>query len=248
MQKQSGASQSKSLLTRALYALRDLRSRRVFSALATHCGGDVLDVGGWDFFLTVRSKQIPFERWTCLEIDPRRTLDLDDPRFKCMHGDGCAMDFPDESYDTVISMQVLEHVFEPLRMMDEMARVLRPGGHLVLLVPQTANLHLLPHHYQNFTRSWVLAAAERTGLEVVSLEAMGGAFSTIASRLFYFFLQAFRADGYVYPEGRRPVLFYPLLPLMLLYAAVNIPACMLLSLGDLDEEPNNHLAVLRKAP
>ena len=48
------------------------------------------------------------------------------------------------------------------------------------------------------------------------------------------------------PECRRNALFYVLYPFMALYAFVNIPLCMLFALGDLTEEPNNHLVVARK--
>ena len=48
-------------------------------------------------------------------------------------------------------------------------------------------------------------------------------------------------------ENRRGPLFYLLLPVMCLYAAVSVPVCLLLSLGDLSEEPNNHLVVARKS-
>ncbi len=46
-----------------------------------------------------------------------------------------SLDFPDERFDVVISCDVLEHMEADDRAMAEMARVLRPGGILVLTVP-----------------------------------------------------------------------------------------------------------------
>jgi hypothetical protein len=46
---------------------------------------------------------------------------------------------------------------------------------------------------------------------------------------------------------RRSPLFYVLWPFMAASAIVAIPVCMLFSLGDLAEEPENHLAVAREA-
>jgi hypothetical protein len=60
------------------------------------------------------------------------------------------------------------------------------------------------------------------------------------------FFQAARADGMSDKRIRRKRKFWILLPLQALYAAVSIPICMLLSLGDLEEEPNNHLVIARK--
>ena len=182
----------KSALVRLLYLLRDWRSRELFRALREHCRGEVLDVGGWDFVRTAIDKRIPFERWTTLEPDPERTLDADDPRVSMLHGDGCAMKLPDASFDTLLNIQVLEHVLEPLRMVDECARVLRPGGKGVFFVATTSTMHLAPHYYGNFSRYWIEGAMRRAGLEIVELRPIGGVWSSMASHAFFFFLQAAR--------------------------------------------------------
>jgi len=46
--------------------------------------------------------------------------------------DARALDFPDASFDTVAAMHVLSVVPEPERVMAEIARVLRPGGQVVI--------------------------------------------------------------------------------------------------------------------
>lgn len=53
-------------------------------------------------------------------------LDLD--------SDGLAP-FPDASVDFVIANMVLDHVANPVRVLDEMFRVVRPGGHVMVSVP-----------------------------------------------------------------------------------------------------------------
>ncbi len=236
----------KPLLVRALYRARDFRSRALFAALRRHCRGDVLDVGGWDFFLTARRRGARFATWTTLEPSAERLPDLREPGFRVVQGDGCAMDFADASFDTVLCVQVLEHVFEPIRMVAEIGRVLRPGGAALLLLPQTSTTHLAPHYYGNFSRYWIRAALARTGLELVEHRPLGGVWSSMASHLFYFFLQAFRFPGMSDRECRRGALFYALFPLQALFALVALPVCLFLALGDLVEEPNNHLVVARK--
>jgi ubiquinone/menaquinone biosynthesis C-methylase UbiE len=47
-------------------------------------------------------------------------------------GDAQALDFPDESFDTVVSTYALCAVPDDRRAVQEMARVLRPGGRLLL--------------------------------------------------------------------------------------------------------------------
>jgi SAM-dependent methyltransferase len=45
-----------------------------------------------------------------------------------LHGDGKNIPFPDESFDYVYSHGVLHHIDQPRRMVEEIFRVLRPGG------------------------------------------------------------------------------------------------------------------------
>ena len=47
--------------------------------------------------------------------------------------DARAMDFPDASFDTVAAMHILSVVPEPERVMAEIARVLKPGGRVVIV-------------------------------------------------------------------------------------------------------------------
>lgn len=232
--------------TKLLYFARDLRSRKLFEAVAEQPLGTVLDVGGWDFYLTAEAHGARFTSWTVLDLPDKQPASIADPRIKFISGDGCNMDFPDGSFDTVLSVQVLEHVFDAQQMVAEMCRVLKPGGKLVLLVPQTSTLHMAPHHYYNFTRYWVAEVLRRNNMETVSLLPLGGRWSSTASHLVYFFLQSLRRSGMWIPEYRRSPWFYLLFPFMALFACVAIPICLIFSLADLREEPNNHLAVARK--
>jgi SAM-dependent methyltransferase len=236
----------KSPLVRLLYRARDFQSRALFDAILRHGAGEVLDVGGWDFFESIKRKGAKYASWTSLENDPARLLKLDDPAFRLVYGDGCALGFRDASFDTVLCLQVLEHVFEPIRMVDEIGRVLKPGGKAVFLIPQTSTTHLAPHYHQNLSRYWIARALPRAGLEIVEHHPLGGVWSSMASRLIYFFLQAARVPGMSDAAIRRGPLFYLLFPLMALYALVSIPICLVLGLGDLKEEPNNHLVVARR--
>jgi phosphatidylethanolamine/phosphatidyl-N-methylethanolamine N-methyltransferase len=47
--------------------------------------------------------------------------------------DAGAMDFPDATFDTVVTMHLLSVVPEPERVMAEIARVVRPGGRVVIV-------------------------------------------------------------------------------------------------------------------
>jgi SAM-dependent methyltransferase len=44
--------------------------------------------------------------------------------------------YPDESFDTVYSSHVLEHMEDPQKAVENWWRILKPGGHLIISVPE----------------------------------------------------------------------------------------------------------------
>lgn len=57
-----------------------------------------------------------------------------------LQSDGMHLPFRSGSFDLVISSEVIEHVLEPSKMMGEVARVLVPGGHLLITTPNWQSL------------------------------------------------------------------------------------------------------------
>src|SRR5262245_31626356 len=67
----------------------------------------------------------------------------------------CAIPVEDGSFDVVLCTEVLEHVPDPGRAVLEMARILRPGGTLLLTAPLGSILHQEPYHYYGgYTPHW----------------------------------------------------------------------------------------------
>lgn len=93
-----------------------------------------------------------------------------------------ALPFGDAAFDCVLTNEVLEHVPEPSRMMSEIARVLKPGGVLVLSAPMTWGLHHEPWDFYRYTPYGLRHLAESNGLVVESIEATSGFFVTFAQR------------------------------------------------------------------
>ena len=66
-----------------------------------------------------------------------------------------ALPFPDASFDAVLSVQSVEHVPDPERVVDEAARVLRPGGAAMFVTPNRltfarADEIIDPYHHVEF--------------------------------------------------------------------------------------------------
>jgi SAM-dependent methyltransferase len=89
----------------------------------------------------------------------------------------------DASFDHVLCTQVLEHVEDPLRVLSELCRVLRPGGRLWLTVPFVGELHEEPHDYFRYTPYALTSLCERAGLATVEVEPLSGYYTTIAQLL-----------------------------------------------------------------
>jgi len=90
-----------------------------------------------------------------------------------------ALPFTASSFDTVFSTQTLEHVEEPHLAVAEMARVLRPGGYLILTAPQTWRLHEKPYDFFRYTRFGLQYLMEHNQLRIIHLLPQGGAWATV---------------------------------------------------------------------
>lgn len=237
---------NKSFIARISHQIRNWRNKEVVNDTIRYCKGGVLDIGGGDFYLAIRNKKIDFNIWTVLEYSQEELPRINDNRYRAILGDGCNIPFKDSRFDIILNIQVLEHVLHPIKMVNEIARVMKPGGHGIFLIPQTIVMHLAPYHYYNFTRFWIKEAMDGAGLKILKLKPLGGIWSSMAAHFAFFFFQSMRFEGMSTAECKRNTIFYLLYPLMVLYALLSIPICLFLSLGDLSEEPNNYLVVVTK--
>ena len=98
-------------------------------------------------------------------------------------GDLEALPFADRTFDAALSIVTLEHVRHPQQVVAEMARVLRPGGQLLLVVPHQWEEHQQPHDYFRFTRYGLKMLVEESGLRITRIEPIGGIFRLISRRL-----------------------------------------------------------------
>lgn len=93
-----------------------------------------------------------------------------------------AEDIPveDGSFDAVLLTQVLEHVPDPARVLDELHRVLCPDGRLYLTAPLVWELHELPHDYYRYTEPGLRHLLDAAGFQDVRVEARNDCFTTLA--------------------------------------------------------------------
>ena len=79
----------------------------------------------------------------------------------------------DQTYDLVISGQALEHIEYPWLTMKEIARVLKPSGFCIIIVPSSIEEHRYPLDCYRYYPDGVAALARQADLNVVHLSTGG---------------------------------------------------------------------------
>jgi SAM-dependent methyltransferase len=76
-------------------------------------------------------------------------------------------------FDTVVCINVLEHLVDPEQAMEGFKMVTRPGGHILILVPAHQWLYSAAdralHHTMRYSRGGLRATIERSGVELIEL-------------------------------------------------------------------------------
>lgn len=141
-----------------------------------------------------------------------------------------ALPFRDATFDAAVHIVTIEHLREPGRALEEMARTLVPGGLLLVAAPHEWEVHQAPHDYFRYTRHGLEYLLKRAGFEVREMRPAGGYFRLLARRLLNG-LQFFSG-------GARWVLFVPA-------AVVLVPPALILPWLDfLDRDRNFTLGYL----
>ncbi len=141
--------------------------------------GDWLDVGCGS---RPYEHLFPSARFTGMDVE----LSGHDPADKrCdVTYDGRTFPLEDAIFDAVLCTQVLEHAEDPEALIAEVARVLRPGGYLILTAPFMWPEHELPYDFRRYTAVGLAKTVRAAGMEILSVSATStesGALAQFAS-------------------------------------------------------------------
>ena len=94
-------------------------------------------------------------------------------------GSATDIPFPENSFDTVVSTEVLEHVPDPAKAIREMFRVVRPGGYVILTTPMYWPRHEVPFDFFRYPYDGLLALFEQAGFTVERMFNRGRSYAFI---------------------------------------------------------------------
>jgi|GEM_PF-573647 len=86
---------------------------------------------------------------------------------------------PDDSVDTILSTQMLEHLDTPALMLQETYRLLKSNGKLILTVPMVWGLHEEPIDFYRYTEYGLRYLLEQAGYIDIEVQPLEGLFSVL---------------------------------------------------------------------
>lgn len=90
-----------------------------------------------------------------------------------MHDLEKPLPFKDQEFDHALLMNVMEHIFDHRQLLAEAARVVRPGGKVIVVVPYLFPYHASPHDYWRFSKEALERICVDAGLTTTSITALG---------------------------------------------------------------------------
>jgi len=91
---------------------------------------------------------------------------------------------PDSSFDAILCTEVLEHVVDPVAVLREFSRLLKPQGYLILTAPFCSLTHFAPYHFSTgFNHYWYSSHLQTLGFSVLEIQANGNFFEYLAQEI-----------------------------------------------------------------
>ena len=149
-----------------LDAVRVRIADRTLAAVQRVGRGRALDIGAGSLAFAAEFASY-FTSYTSLDYEVRSQR-------LGVQGDGQRLPFAANTFDTLISVDVLEHVPHPWEMLAEIERVLAPGGCAILVTPFFFWAHEEPADFYRLSKYGLALLCRELELEVVSMEPTCG--------------------------------------------------------------------------
>lgn len=138
---------------------------------------------------------------------------------------------PNQSFDAIMCIEVLEHLPDPVAALREFSRLLKSGGLLILTAPFNSLTHLAPFHFytgysQYFYNKWL----PNLGFKILNLESNGNYFEYLAQETWRT-PEIIRKYTGISQNLAESILFYLFLKLLEKYSKIDRGSSQLLCYG-----------------
>lgn len=145
-----------------------------------------------------------------------------------LYFDGEEFPLPANSFDNLFHTEVLEHIPNPEKFLQQCNRVLMDGGALFFSVPFQARYHYIPYDYWRFTPSSLKILLEKTGFTEINIVERGDDITVATYKVVSLFYRLLLGS---WPEKLCGVLLSPIAGLCLAIAQLSSRA----SIGSRDD-------------
>ena len=159
-------SRYKTGISDSLYLHYKFLFRDIKDAIKNYSKGNVLDIGCGNKPYEPLFEHCDSYKGCDIAQSSERNVDILCP--------STAIPLPNEQFDTVFSTQVLEHVEDHLKMLQEAYRLLKPEGHIILSAPMAWEHHEVPYDFFRFTRHGLTYLFEKAGFKIIYIKPNGG--------------------------------------------------------------------------
>ena len=129
------------------------------------------------------------------KIKKRGQFNLDEYKFNIIYANLSLDKTPDiqimaecipiknDCFDLIICSELLEHVLNPRKVLDEIYRVMKVGGKVLITVPFLYNIHADPHDYGRYTDTYWDSVMKSIGFKKITVIKQGGFFSVLVDMM-----------------------------------------------------------------
>lgn len=212
--------------------------RSIQAAAPRYAHGKLVDIGcGVKPYETIFQPHV--DNYFGVDYKPAVESNYGEQTTADLYADCTATGLADCSFDTLLSTQVMEHVFDTDLYVKECCRLLKKGGMGIFTVPMSWRCHAEPYDYHRFTKYSLKMIFENNGFEIVELKEIEGAFASVIQHLIVFLCNRPGYKNFFYRAVRKVFTF-------VFFTVMN---CLALKLDKLFRDEKfclNYLLVARK--
>ncbi|TCD07730.1 class I SAM-dependent methyltransferase [Pedobacter frigidisoli] len=151
---------------------------KLFEALKNYATGALLDIG---------CGNMPYKKTILPYITGYTGCDIIQSSDNCVDLICPANEIPlsDNSFDTVLSTQTLEHVEDHQGLVDEAYRLLNKDGYFIISAPMYWPLHEEPYDFFRFTKYGLTFILQKAGFRNIEINENGGKWAVAGQALMH---------------------------------------------------------------